>query len=465
MVTHPDYRRKYLPYKLDANLLAWLEPSIGDGRIREGGFIYRGSLVGQPQYRTIQLFFDVENTRVAYHPDWPALESLDGLILIDGDAVDVYGSRARILGSEARDIRVQVRRQSDNQMRLTVAAAMDGDAGDGLAIVNNSPLRKVVGDSFADWSLEGGLSTRLGLEMNLSDAAQPPVVSVVTDWDEVDVDMGVLNLTVEDVSGTLYYDSDRGFHSDDLVGRLWGEQFSGRVSQGREEGELAPLDIAVTGPVAMESVRDWLELDLLRLAQGRTEAELHILVPTSGSASLRVESELRGVALDLPTPWTKLSASSRPTTLSMPLASGPRRVEIAMERQAFLAIGLDGEGFTGRSLGFGSPLKEAEAGRFLIGGKLGFLDWAEWEDWLDRYFPGEAAEGPVVLSAIRDLEVARLVLFGYDLEQITLSGRESAASWLFDFDTAWAAGSVLVPDDLARIDLSLRRLDHPRFSI
>ncbi len=457
--TVPEYRRKYLPYKLNPNLLEWLEPSIGEGRIAEGGFIYRGSLVRNPKYRTIQLFFDVEDTRIDYHPEWPAVDDLDGLVLIDDSDVDVYAQRGRILDSEVRDVRIQLRQDADRQLQLALVAAMRGSAADGLAVVNTSPLRNTVGDTFTDWRLQGELDTRLALAMNLSDAGSEPQVNLVAEWSDVDVDMSDIDLRIDDVNGTLYYDSYNGFSAEEMTGSAWGRPLTGKVRQGRAGDGLAELDIEVRGRAGADDVREWLDLDVLRLAQGETAATLHVRVPPGDGARLEIDSGLEGVALDLPSPWAKAAGESRRMQLSMPLAAGPRRIDIAVDNAAFLGLDLGIDGFSGGSLGFGAPLAASEPGRFLLGGKLDHLDWDEWELFFDTYFPEDEAEPVLILSALRNLEVGRLLLFGKQVDDVRLDGQEFPDRWEIGFETRWAAGRAVLPDDLAQVDLNLARLE------
>lgn len=457
--TAPEYRRKYLPYKLNPNLLEWLEPSIGEGRIAEGGFIFRGSLVRDPNYRTIQLFFDVEDTRIDYHPEWPAVDDLAGLVLIDDADVDVYAQSGRVLDSDVRNVQLRLRQGVGNQLQLSLSAAMTGSAADGLSVVNNSPLRTTVGDTFTDWSLQGGLDTRLALAMNLSDASQEPQVNLVADFSDVDVDMGEIDMVIDDVSGTLYYDSDNGFRADDMTGSAWGRPLSGKVRQGRSGDALADLDIEVRGRAAADDVREWLELDLLRLAQGEADATLHVRVSPESGARLEVDSTLEGVALDLPSPWAKTADEARNMQLSMPLAAGPRRINIAMDDAAFLGLDLGDDGFSGGSLGFAAPLAASEPGRFLLGGKLEYLDWDEWELFFDTYFAEDEADPVLILAALRNLEVGRLLLFGKQIDDVRLDGQEFPDRWEIGFETHWAAGRVVLPDDLARVDLDLARLE------
>ncbi len=457
--TAPEYRRKYLPYKLNPQLLEWLEPSIGEGRIAEGGFIFRGSLVRDPKFRTIQLFFDVEDTRIDYHPEWPAVEELEGLVLIDDAQVDVYAQRGKILDSELRDLRLELRPDAAQALHLRLSAAMQGSAADGMAVVNTSPLRNMVGDTFADWTLEGELDTRLALAMNLSDPILEPQVNLVTDWSAVEVDMVDLDLVVSDVNGSLFYDSFNGFRAEDMTGIAWGRPLKGQVRQGRSGGELADLDITVEGRSSVRDLREWLELDMLEFAEGETDATLQMRVPAVGSARLDVKSQLEGVTLDLPSPWAKQAAERRSMQLSMPLAAGPRRIDIVMEDAAFLGLDLGAEGLSGGSLGFAAPLADSEPGRFLLGGQLDFMDWAEWEAFIEQYFPAQDTETEVVLSTLRDLQISRLMLFGKQIDGVLLNGLEYLDRWEIEFDTAWAMGRVVLPGDLSRVDLDLDRLE------
>ncbi len=463
--TAPQYRRKYLPYKLNPKLLEWLEPSIGEGLITEGGFIFRGSLVRNPRYRSIQLFFDVEDTRVDYHPRWPAAEELRGLVLIDDSDVDVYAQSGRILSSEARDIRIQLRQDAEKQLQLALSASLRGTAADGLAVVNESPLRDIVGDTFRDWSLDGALDAQLALAMNLSDDTQEPQVNLVTELRSVDVDMGELDLTIVDADTTLSYDTWNGFRAEKMTGTLWNRPVEGQLTQGRRGGQLEGIDLALRGRASARDVREWLELDILALADGEADASLHIRVPTGGSAQLEVDSELRGVSLDLPSPWAKTAEEARSMQLSMPLAEGDKRVQIAMDEEAFLDLELGEEaGVTGGTLGFGAPLDAGEPGRFLLGGELVYMDWDEWDAFIERYFPDDEAEPTVILTTLRDLEVAELQLFGKQVDEVRLNGTEFEDRWEIDFETAWTAGRVTLPEDLAAVDLDFQRLEVAGFA-
>ena len=463
--THPRFRAKYLPYTLSDNLLGWLGSSIGDGHIDEGAFIWRGHLRRElPERRTVQLFFDVEDATLNYHPEWPPAHELDGLVLIDGPDVDVRASDARIIDTRVRELDVQLRSDDRKQLQLSIEGVMEGDAEDGLTVVNTSPLRKIVGDTFVDWQLAGSLETRLKLQLNLSDNTVSPRVSVDTQWDRVTLDAAPLRLQVEDISGDLHFDMENGFSADALIGSLWGAAVTANVTQGRVEEQLADLDIAVSGVVSAASVREWLQLDLLRLAEGEASVDLNIILPNGGGPYLQAQSDLQGVSLDLPAPWGKSSETAENFSVHMPLGGESRRLSLDLDQTVWLGVLLDENGYAGASLGFGEPLTQLEAGYFLLGGELEQLRWQVWSDFLDRYVLSEGQSPAAVLVGVRDLRVGQLEAFGQNFSNVQLNAWQETQRWDLEATTDWVKGRVSVPDDWSSLSVDLARLDLEGFS-
>ncbi len=455
------FRRKYLPYTLAQNLRDWLDASIGEGELEEAGFLYRGSLRKQAtQHRTVQLFFEMENTALDYHPEWPTLRDLDALVVIDDANADVLGRRARMLDSDVRDIIVELRQDANKHLQLGVAAQVSGGAADGLEVVNNSPLREMVGDSFVGWQLSGDLVTDMELRLDLTDPTVPPDVAVATDWSAVRIDTGSIGIAVENVEGRLLFDSDSGFSASGMKGTLWGEPVLADVSQAVDGDGLGELDIAMRSRVDMASLRSWLDLDMLRFASGASDMEMHILVAPAGEARLRLSSSLAGVALDLPPPWSKAEPQERALNLEMPLAKTSRRLLLDLNREIYLGVLLDESGYRGVSLGLGTRLPGEEAGLVLVGGSVKHLDWERWSAFLDNYLPQEdETYAGALLLGVRDLHVDELSVFGQQFDDVVLDARQQTDSWLVDVTTDWLRGRISLPPDLSRADISVDRLD------
>jgi uncharacterized protein YhdP len=458
---HPRYRSKYLPFTLSEKLLGWLGDSIGEGRISDGGFIWRGSLrKGARDLRTIQLYFNVADTELIYHPLWPPLSEIEGNIVIDDAQVDVLARRARIYDSVAEDVTVSLRQDRNRNMILAIDATVRGDAADGLEVVNQSPLRKLVGDSFAEWQLRGGLLTNLQLEMNLTDVSVPPRVQVSASFDEVELDTGPLGLVIEDVAGDLHFNSKTGFAAGNLGARLWQQPITAQVSQGSHGAGLAELDIAVNGKVAVDDIRAWLQLDLLRLAQGTTEAEMHIRIPPGETARLEISSDLQGVALDLPASFAKSADSTHPLNLSMPLAGAPRMLLLDLDKELHLNLLMGEGGYQGGALGFSVPPLPAQRGSFRVSGQVQHLAWEPWSGFVEKYILlADASYTAGMLFAAKELSIAELEAFGTSVRDVELSAQQLSDSWELDFVVPWVQGQLRIPDDLESASLSLDRLD------
>jgi len=206
--SNPIHRSKYLPRNLNASLQGWLKNSLGEGSIREGAFLWRGSLAKKAvQHRTVQLFFDVQDTRVTYHPDWPAVNSVEGLVLIDDANVSFWSERALLYDSVVRQLSAETWVEPSGRMKLAIEGSLTGSAADGLRVVNNSPLNAIVGSAFQAWSLEGELGTRLQLMLDLGAQPQPPMIEIDVSLESVDLMARPGDLPVTELSGTVHYSS------------------------------------------------------------------------------------------------------------------------------------------------------------------------------------------------------------------------------------------------------------------
>ncbi len=323
--SHPIHRGKYIPYVLDPSLRNWLSDSIGEGRIEQGAFLWRGSLKpgATPLQRTIQLAFNVADTQLSYHPEWPAVLVQQGIVLIDDSAVSVWADRASLFESTVERLSVETRVNTQGQITLALAGKVLGPAADGLRVLNESALAGTVGPAFADWTAIGSLETDVALWMNLSDKSVVPQVDVATRWHDVDLLVMPGNLSVQAVNGEFAYSTSRGISSTALTGELWGETVSATLEQDkRAPGEsYAPatsvVDVKLASKVDMADVRDWLQLEPLAFVSGRTAAEVDIRLASGAPPVITVSSELEGVSIDLPQPWKKSTDEAQHLHLEM----------------------------------------------------------------------------------------------------------------------------------------------------
>ncbi|WP_205743145.1 YhdP family protein [Halioglobus maricola] len=406
--THPIHRLKYLPYTMNDGLLSWLGGAIGEGEVLEGAFIWRGSLKrGSVAQRTVQLFFNLANTSINYHEQWPPVSKVAGIVLIDDSNVSVWADSAQMFSAELSELSVETWVNDSRQMQLAVHGALSGDASDGLLIANNSMLGELTSGVFSEWQAEGGLEAELDLQLNLTQPKAPPTVEVSAILDDVALRIEPGNLALEELGGRVNYHSTSGFSSDDLTGLLWRQPLTAELRQRPlESGEPlagftnSVLEVGLETRVETASLQKWLPLEVLALAEGEAEVAGLLEIAPGKPPTLNLASLLEGISLDLPSPYAKPAAEMRAFSLQLPLASERYDLEMQLGVDLELRLQLVNGILEGASLGAQGPAAPVVAGIVLGHGSLPSLDLDEWLAFSDRYlFPSPVPEVLALVDA------------------------------------------------------------------
>jgi uncharacterized protein (TIGR02099 family) len=500
--SHPIHRVKYIPYVLDPALLAWLSDSIGEGRIEQGAFLWRGSLKhGAAPLRTIQLAFNVADTQLRYHPQWPPVLVQDGIVLIDDSAVSVWADRASLFESTVEHLSVETRQNAQGQITLALAGRVAGPAADGLKVLNESALAGIVGPTFADWTATGNLEMNLELRMNLSDKSVAPQVDVATRWRDVDLRVVPGNLTVQAVNGEFDYSTSQGFRSEGLVGELWGKAVQASLEQSpREGGEsydpaTSVVDVKLASQVDMADVRRWLQLEPLAFVSGQAPAEVGIRLAPGEPPVLTVNSELQGVSLDLPQPWKKSADESRYLHLEMPLAHSGMPLSLDLGEQLKFRLDVADGVVRGGALGINAEPPPVQEGVLRVTGHTPLLQGDEWLAFVTKYFSKGEATAPVQSAAaaphpadavsaespgtgsdghaedlpvtpfkivVNELHTDALVILQQKLQDVVFSMALEGAQWSVSLASDWLRGELTLVRDGSASRLQIEHLDLDR---
>jgi len=482
------HRGKYIPYVLNPTLLQWLSDSIGAGTIEQGAFLWRGSLRrGAAPLRTVQLAFNVADMHLQYHPKWPAVLVNRGVVLIDNSSVSVWADRASLFDSTAAPLSVETRLNAQGQITLALHGEVRGPATDGLRVLNESALAGIVGPAFTDWTATGNLETRIGLRMNLSDHAITPRVDVATRWRDVQLQILPGNLPIQAVTGEFNYSTATGFSSAGLKGKLWGNMVSASLVQQDGMGaegynpNTTVVDIKLASQVDLASVRRWLQLEPLAFASGQAAADVNVRLAPGAPALLTVDSDLRGVMLDLPQPWHKSAEELRPLHLEMPLTKGDKSLALTIgEQLKFRLLVADGA-VRGGALGINEEPPSAQSAVLRVTGHTPLLQGDEWLDFVSRYFsPHDVAAPPADASAtdspavagesgdtslalvIDRVRVDSLVILQQEIPDVELSLALEPAQWSVVLESDWLRGVLTMVQSGGVSQLQIDHLDLDR---
>lgn len=490
-------REDFIPSNFSPELQAWLRQSIQGGVARSVGFIFRGAMRGDDDAsRTVQMFFDVADTQLNYHSDWPALTTDAAQIVIDGRNTFAWAAQASTLSATPlNDVQVAVLAGTKNGpgTRVLVNAQANPPLEDALRLVRESPLKKTLAPAFHGWSGEGVLPLQLDMDIALSSEEDSRfALSAKARLDHLD--LGGMRLRLEELRGQFSYRDD-GSKLANLSGLLEGKLFNQAISGQLSTDKDGLMSLSATTLVAAADIADWLDLSLLEVFEG--EAEMAMSLRLNGDyPALDLRSDMRGIAQNLPAPFYKPAEQAAAMHIHMPMQSqstihGPLR-EMRIELQGLgsmrLGMGADDSASSGIAA---AELVLAERGEIAtlsegdtwlqksgigVSGQVSSANLAEWQALLSKTVErqsirdrakaqaGETDAGKGFLLYLEDLQIAALQIGELQLHQLGISGGNGAIGgeeWRFGLRSDLADGVVVLPSseaDVLTLQLSQLRL-------
>ena len=458
--------KKYLPTRspgLSPALADWLQTAIRAGHIEDGWFQYQGSLAkgADDAARSISLYFLVDGAELAFQPGWPSLREARGEVLIEDDGVDVRVPAASILDSQVRDVTVSIPKAANGQPpRLALEGELDSSLPDALKILQEAPIGTA--ETFAGWQGQGPLSGKLKLDIPLSQGQKPQIqVDFATQGAQLKISTPELELS--QLAGAFRFNSASGLSAPDIRAQVLGHAVRGRALAQGARGN-ARTRIEVNGRVALNRLSSWLGVTQPLPLSGELPYQLSLILD-GGDSQLRVDSSLKGLAVNLPAPFAKAAADERSTSWRMTLQGPERRYWLEHGGLASLALaappGQFGNGRGELRLG-GDPARLPSTAGLRVSGRLAAFDWSAWQAALQPYqaLAGDGQNRKLFAGA--DLRIDRFSGFGTQVDNLGVKLAPVQGGWQLDLSSALLEGRVGLPDAKgAPIDLDLARLSFP----
>ncbi|WP_295798719.1 YhdP family protein [uncultured Microbulbifer sp.] len=489
-------QRNLVPTVVSDDLRNWLNQGIGAnnrGHIRSAGFVYRGygykegedtellALGSHPGRQTVQLQADFEDSDLDYAPGWPRARQIDGHLAINDAEVVVNAPRARLWNIDASALRVTVAPQQRGS-RLDVRADLSGPAADGLRLLRESPLREQLGSAFDDWALGGRLDGELRLTQGLGGAAIAPQQQVDLSLSEAQLALENLRLEFQSLNGEVHYSSDAGLTGTALTGRLWNQPLKARI-QHLGQGDERDTQVVVEGAARAEDIGHWSGRPELTWLNGALDYSALVTIPARAKAKpyaavLEINSDLKGVAVDLPVPLGKTAEEESRFVLRVPIGEQGNLYHLSYGEHLQGQFWQVGNRLERASIALNAQAKLPKAPGVSIIGDLSVIELQPWKQALAIYGEQPRGDGSVDRGAVPsqsaqadeppmavtlDLSTDSLNLSdSVQIENIHVRGRGLGADWQLEFDSETAAGAVTgILDAATPLQLNLRHLRLP----
>lgn len=478
------------------NVMTWLDAALIGGRATDSGLIFRGSVLegSTALDRTMQMYFNVDEGTILFDSRWPALERLNGLVLIDNNDVDVQVASGESLsiGFDATNATIRPNDKGPGSW-LSVAGTGRGPAQQGLRYLQATPATQGFGDYLAVWQMEGMVDLHLNLAIPLGVPEAQPQVGVGLDLRDNILYIPEYELRFDNLMGRLNYSTATGLSSEGVSASLFDEPVLARVKSEIDTGRNSVTSVELTGKVDVASLRRWPKqskfvVDLLSRTQGSMDylARLDITQPTSdGSAQagilpqrrLKISSSLEGINVGYPAPFNKQSEQAMPLDLTIDFHDTRQDLQVVLGELTSMNIGL-ADGAIRNGLVFLGRRDSGVSVRRLNPGApgldvLGTLQDVNYDDWISvlrKVADGSqgSASGSGNFASLReainavDVTIVEAVAFGQSVENLNLQIASEDSSWKISLASDVVTGEILVPYSAdAPLDVQLSHLHLP----
>ena len=459
------YTAKYLPAVLSPALDEWLRTAILKGAVDQGFFQYQGSLNhgAEDAARSISLFFKVHDAELAFQPGWPHVSKVTGDVFVEDSGVRILASKGQLLDTQVSDIYVSIPHVPEGQStHLFLDGGFAGGLGDGLKILKEAPIGTA--ETFAGWEGEGDLQGKLKLDIPLVKGEQPKiVVDFKTAKARLKLPEPPLELT--QLKGDFRFDSSKGLSGQNITARAFDKPVSAQIFADGREGKLNTR-VTASGQVEVKKLANWLSVTQSLPASGVIPYQLQLTL-NGGDSQLMVNSNLKGVAIDLPAPFGMPAETGRDTTFRMTLQGAERRYWVNYGELAnFTFAAPPGNFAEGRGelfLGNGNAMLPAAKG-LRVRGVLSQLDVGPWQDLVNKYAGQDPGGSAKQLLSSADFKVGKLSALGTTLDQASVQLTRKPAAWALQLDSQQVKGAASIPDAKASpmvINLQYVRLPAP----
>lgn len=483
VVTHAKMTatRFFLPLTVPPPTIAWLDRGLAGGEVDSGRLALRGDLADWPFVNHHGRFDAIGRVRDAvldYGAGWPRAENIAATAEFVDTGVVLQASAGEVLGNKIAQATAAIPVLGNGV--LTLAAQGGGDGASLLGFVRNSPIGRDNESTLSALQIgsNGAFAFTLVLPFaHVEDFSLDGKLAL----HDADVTAQAWNLALQHVGGDLLFGA-KGFHAPALQAQWHGVPATLSIASGADTGDpRLQLQAAMTGMFTPQlMLSDYPDLaSLAKIAHGEGRFRIGLDVAAQGNAAdaaktLHIQSDLHGVSLDLPAPLDKPADSNLPMDLrlGMPFAGAP--IELSLGDLLRARGNLPDAGTrkpSALAVAFGSEMPQSVPQQgMVLTGHAPSLDLAEWV----QLASGGPASGGASSNAaaavgglppLSDAQVATddAIAFGSHLGALSLHYATRADARTIDFDGAALAGTLTLPNDLARqgITAQLQRLYWP----
>lgn len=312
----------YLPERINEHASHWLEHGLLGGELLNASLILKGDLMHfpfqeQPEAGEFRVAGPYEGGIIDYAParegelGWPRLESMRGTAELDRADLRLSADTAVMRPTpdtiiHLRDVRARIP-NLEHESVLNVQGDTRGQAADYLALMTHSPLGGLLDHVFDEASANGSWQVPLSLSIPLAHVSDTAVEgAIVFAGNTVALMPGMPPLG--GAQGKLLFT-----HEGAVAQGLTGSFLGGRMALSGQVGGQGK-GLRMQGRIRADALARYANIQGLRRLSGSIPYDAVLAHDAGKPYSLRISSDLKGLAADLPAPLGKAAGEPRKLT-------------------------------------------------------------------------------------------------------------------------------------------------------
>lgn len=473
------YAPFYYPTILGKSTIDWLDTSILAGRADDVLLRVKGNLADFPfvdkqnkpdtQLGIFKVTAKVSDALLEYGTGWPVIDHLNLDLLFEGKRMLLEANSGRISGNKIIKSRAEIAQLDADWPILHIVSEVEGVVADAIKFVNESPVKQVTLGFTDTLKTAGRGNLQLTLDIPLEDSEQSAykgVYKVINGTIFANTDLGMPDLSK--INGSLIF-SEKGLSANNVNAEVLGGPAQFSLNTGSDK----VIKLVANGKINDAGIKAFSANALTNKMTGNANWSGKITI-NKPYVDLNFQSNLLGLAIDLPTPFNKPANQEMLTSIDKKQAtidSDVININFGQLVSAKILRKLSAQELTFErgDIGINTAAVNPRQQGLTIHGTLDELDADEWLTILGEKSPSQTSSDNsasnhtdfnIVTKA--DLTVQKLTIFDRSINALKVTAHPKANGLKMDINSTEMSGDVeWLSEGSGKIIARLKRLSIP----
>ncbi len=319
----PQSLKEFLPSKLlNQQFVHWMDNAVKPGGKLDGQLLWRGALDTFPYDDKSGTFFikaAFKQLNFQFHSHWPTVRNMDGSIEFSQRRLAIIANKAESLGNQLDNVTaIMPYIGRAHPIILTVNGNAHGPLAAGRDYVMHSPIKTIVGKDFSQIKFTGPAKFKLSLRVPLAHHPKDDEISYNGTLRLANNSVAFpfsKHLKINKLGGQLLI-SQHGVKSKNITAAIMDSQAAIDLFSHHSKAKPS-LEISVNSKTDAVELSKLVNYPIEQFAKGAFDYQAKVNYTNTGDIKLSLKSDLKGVAFNLPKPFSKEKIDRLPMNISL----------------------------------------------------------------------------------------------------------------------------------------------------